>query len=275
MPVVTAKSHRPWTSGRTLRFIDERNIARSAGSLIEEKRLNALVKKSVQQDKRSWFHAALSEQDWNAIRRLKKGFVPSQGRISNQAGELISSEHKAETMASFFEKMQWHVRADTSISDEPHIYDQLPVRLCDFTKEEILHIISKLRKKKSAGHDDIPAEFWIACVGTRWDGLQKKKESKSEPILEWLQQFCNLMWQNKCIPAEWHKARVACLYKKGDPAMPENYRPISLLAIGYKIFASLLLHRLKTAGRRHASQTRSSDSNPSLAPVRPCFWFAA
>ena len=56
------------------------------------------------------------------------------------------------------------------------------------------------------------------------------------------------MWQNKCIPAEWHKARVACLYKKGDPAMPENYRPISLLAIGYKIFASLLLHRLKTAG---------------------------
>ena len=103
LPVVTAKSHRPWTSGRTLRFIDERNVARSAGSLIEEKRLNALVKKSVQQDKRSWFHAALSEQDWNAIRRLKKGFVPSQGRISNQAGELISSEHKAETMASFFE----------------------------------------------------------------------------------------------------------------------------------------------------------------------------
>ena len=30
--------------------------------------------------------------------------------------------------------------------------------------------------------------------------------------------------------------------------MPDNYKPISLLAIGYKMFASLLLHRLKTAG---------------------------
>ena len=30
--------------------------------------------------------------------------------------------------------------------------------------------------------------------------------------------------------------------------MPSNYRPISLLAVGYKIFASLLLHRLKEAG---------------------------
>ena len=72
LPVVTAQPHRPWTSGRTLRLIDERNVARSTANLVEEKRMNALVKKSVQQDKRSWFHAALSEQDWNAIRRLKK-----------------------------------------------------------------------------------------------------------------------------------------------------------------------------------------------------------
>jgi hypothetical protein len=51
-------------------------------------------------------------------------------------------------MASFFEKMQWHVRADTSISDQPPIFDQLPVSLSDFTREEILHVISKLQKKK-------------------------------------------------------------------------------------------------------------------------------
>ena len=250
LPVITAQPRRPWTSARTLRFIDERNAARSSANIGEEKRMIILVKKSVQQDKCSWFHAALSKQDWNAIRKLKKGFVPHQGRIKNEAGELVSSEHKAETMASFFEKMQWHVRADTSISDQPPIFDQLPVSLSDFTREEILHVISKLQKKKSPGHDGIPAEFWIACVGTctRWDGLQRKRKIESEPVLEWLLQFCNLMWQNKSIPTAWHKARVACLYKKGDPAMPDNYRPISLLAIGYKMFASLLLLRLKKAG---------------------------
>ena len=46
---------------------------------------------------------------------------------------------------------------------------------------------------------------------------------------------------------EMKEAIVACLYKKGDPAMPENYRPISLLPIAYKIFASILLASLKAA----------------------------
>ena len=40
-------------------------------------------------------------------------------------------------------------------------------------------------------------------------------------------------------------ANVVTIFKKGDPALCENYRPISLLTIGYKIFALLLLHRLQ------------------------------
>ena len=38
------------------------------------------------------------------------------------------------------------------------------------------------------------------------------------------------------------------IYKKGDPASCEHYRPISVLAIGYKIFASILKQRLLDAG---------------------------
>ena len=37
------------------------------------------------------------------------------------------------------------------------------------------------------------------------------------------------------------------LFKKGDPALCSNYRPISLLAVGYKILAAILLERLKAA----------------------------
>jgi len=41
---------------------------------------------------------------------------------------------------------------------------------------------------------------------------------------------------------------VTAIFKKGDPAFCENYRPILLLAIGYKLFATILLRRLKAAG---------------------------
>jgi len=41
---------------------------------------------------------------------------------------------------------------------------------------------------------------------------------------------------------------VVALFKKGDDALPENYRPISLLCIGYKVLAGILLDRLKQGG---------------------------
>ena len=50
------------------------------------------------------------------------------------------------------------------------------------------------------------------------------------------------------MPEVWHHARVAAIFKKGDVADCGNYRPISLLQIGYKLFASILLQRFKNGG---------------------------
>ena len=41
---------------------------------------------------------------------------------------------------------------------------------------------------------------------------------------------------------------MSAIFKKGDCALCENYRPISLFCISYKIFAAVLLNRLKEAG---------------------------
>ena len=50
------------------------------------------------------------------------------------------------------------------------------------------------------------------------------------------------------MPDDWHTARVVSIFKKGDPAECANYRPISLLWIGYKMFAIILLECLKKTG---------------------------
>ena len=59
--------------------------------------------------------------------------------------------------------------------------------------------------------------------------------------------LCNHCCQTKTVPTEWSTASVAMLFKKGDPADPNNYRPICLLSIAYKLFASLLKQRLLDA----------------------------
>ena len=50
------------------------------------------------------------------------------------------------------------------------------------------------------------------------------------------------------VPETWHEALVIAIFKKGDESMCENYRPICLLQAGYKIYAIILLQRLKAAG---------------------------
>ena len=56
--------------------------------------------------------------------------------------------------------------------------------------------------------------------------------------------LCQHCWAEKNIPSTWRRADVVLQLKMGDTALPTNYRPISLLAVGYKILASILHSRL-------------------------------
>ena len=50
------------------------------------------------------------------------------------------------------------------------------------------------------------------------------------------------------IPNVWRVAKVILLFKKGDATLPQNYRPISLLPVGYKVLATLIHQRLLDNG---------------------------
>ena len=66
--------------------------------------------------------------------------------------------------------------------------------------------------------------------------------------LEQIRQLIQICWDSKDLPNDWQTARVQSIFKKGDPSDCNNYRPISLLCIGYKLLATILLSRLKAAG---------------------------
>ena len=57
----------------------------------------------------------------------------------------------------------------------------------------------------------------------------------------------NRCWEEEKLLEEMNQADVAVIYKKGKTDKPENYRPIALLNIGYKLMASMIQKRLAEA----------------------------
>ena len=133
------------------------------------------------------------------------------------------------------------------------IHDILPVSVQKFEEGEIDRVLAKLKKGKAPGNDDVPSDFWKI--------LSDNKEAVAE-----LLGLCNHCWEQKDIPEEWRVAKVVLLFKKGDASLPENYRPISLLPIGYKVLATLMHQRLIDSG----VDQRIRQSQYGFRPRRNC-----
>ena len=138
-------------------------------------------------------------------------------------------------MALYLERVQWAVRPVTALPCREKLGPVLPVDVGPIRPSEVLSAAAKLKSNRVVGDDNVPAEFWAAIIN---DGSLAST---------WAVEFCQLCWSRKAVPMQWHTARVAMLFKKGDMADTSNYRPISLLCIGYKLFVSVLLARLKAA----------------------------
>ena len=138
-------------------------------------------------------------------------------------------------MATYLEQVQWKLRPANLIDNEA-LGPPLPVSEVAFTMQEVGKAIRQLKSGKAAGPDDIPAEYWKAI-------------SQTPGGLKWVTELCNTTWAAHKIPEAWRHATVSTIYNnKGPIHMCENYRPISLLCVAYKLLAGLLLQRLQQAG---------------------------
>ena len=135
----------------------------STMTMKKKKRLNKEVRRSVRLDGTVWVDACLAEGSWDALRALRRPPSRKQGRLWDVSGELVSSEFRADTMATYLEEVQWRVR-QAGLVDGPMLGPTLPVRLEHFPEEKVEKTITNLRKKKASGPDDIPAEYWRAVV---------------------------------------------------------------------------------------------------------------
>eukprot|EP00973_Karenia_brevis_P062429 8682490-Karenia_brevis.AAC.1 len=57
--------------------------------------------------------------------------------------------------------------------------------------------------------------------------------------------FTKVLRQTAAFPSSWYESYVSVLFKKGDARLAENYRPITLLPILYKLFSRVLRARVQ------------------------------
>ena len=215
--------------------LEDRLAAKCAGAHEKVAELNKRIRKLVKQDREIWLTDLAGSGDWSKLKQLRKGQQKCQGRLRDVSGTVVSSEERAEEFAEYLETVQWAVRSSAQIVNRPVLRAPIGVDTGMFNEKELTCVLKRLRAEKASGEDSVAPEFFKALL------------SDTEALREVLG-FCNLCWRTKQVPTSWHAARVRMIFKKGDPAERGNYRPISVLNLGYKVFAALLLHRLKCGG---------------------------
>ena len=164
LPQRDRQTSRPWISETTLGLIRRRQVARSHGDSVQERLLNKEVRRSVSSDKGAWLDTLLASRDWSQIRRLRKGFVPKQGRLRDIRGAEVDSDRRAETLAEHLETVQWAVRPTTLLENKPAIREELPMDLGDVHEKEVMAAAQGLKAGRASGLDGLPAEFWKSIL---------------------------------------------------------------------------------------------------------------
>lgn len=139
----------------------KRALARGDGNYPFEKVLSSQVRASAKKDRRTYLETELENGSWKSIRRLLQGPAKKHPGIKILQCELVDSGERAETLAEYFEKIQWKVCfPNLVIEDTRPINKSSDVSESDFSVDEPMKIPRTLKAGKAIGHDSIPPEFW-------------------------------------------------------------------------------------------------------------------
>ena len=118
---------------------------------------------------------------------------------------------------------------------------QPPINIGSITIEEVHDALRSSKTNKAPGPDGLTIELY---------------KYLDEDNLRLLARILNQMWTEESYPDDFAYAEVVSIYKKGNPELPEHYRPISLLNLSYKIMTKILQKRIADATDQFVSDTQ-------------------
>jgi hypothetical protein len=150
---------------------------------------------------------------WKYINRERKKKEPVSEKITIQEWE--------EYFMKLLEGRKEEGKVGTQRKEKQTVMEETEI-----TAEEVGKHIRYLKKRKAPGWDGVQNEAWM--YGT-----------------ERMVELMNGVWRGEGFPEDWREGVICPTFKKGEKNRAENYRGITLLNTGYKLYASVLSERMK------------------------------
>ena len=160
-----------------------------------------------------WKYINGKKKDSQNIPPLKKGHTDKLAESDKDKAEALNGQFSSVFSKSTFQSVPFLAR---KVPQMPEI---------NITVGGVVKILKGLNPSKASGPDEIHPK------------ILKELANELGPIFrDIFQQSLN----SGRIPSDWTQANICPLYKKGDRAVPSNYRPVSLTSIPCKLLEHIV-----------------------------------
>ena len=234
-----------WITDEILALCDERRKLRKhmkeTHSVADEyRKCNKTIRKAMKAAKEQWIDDKCtaiednltrhnSKEAYKVVKDLTTDRKSNVSTIQDKRGNCLTEEDKImKRWTEYCTELYNHpVTGDTTVLKVFNENQETPLPIL---RSEIETAVNSLKKGKSPGVDNIPAELILA-------GDNK--------VIDVLTTICNSIWKNGKWPTPWTQSLVITLPKRGNLQLCQNYRTISLISHPSKVMLKVIQNRLK------------------------------
>ena len=235
---------KPWVTKDVLDLCDERRDLKKkryeAEGAKEYREGNRRIQKAVKKATEDWIGAQCEEIEtclnknnskraYQLVKDLTSEKQGSYLTIQDKSGKCLTEEKEILSRRTEYcsELYNYESCGDNAVLDcsQPLEEDLQPI-----LREEVEIAVASLKKGKSAGVDNIPAEL---------------VQAGGETMIDVLTEICNRIWRTGEWPTPWTQSLIITLPNKGNLQLCQNYRTISLISHSSKVMLKVILNRLK------------------------------
>lgn len=243
----------PWFTSEIIKNIKTKHnlhkklkYLKNPGDHVRFKNLRRLIKNAISASYKNYVRkiesdiSSDSNKFWKFIKSKKKGtHIPNNMVFNNQQvrGHAAIVNSFATLFNSVYNNSSCNKNAAHNTSDSAGTSFNIFVN--SVNEDEVLETLLSLKAKHTAGPDVIPAFF-----------IKKISSFLAEPLTI----LFNLSLAQGIYPDAWKVSKVIPLFKGGDRANGENYRPISIMDNFAKIFERVIFNRLFFQIKNHITQ---------------------